>query len=322
MGEFEIIDRYFRPLTMGQAGAANLRDDAAVLAVRSGCELVVTSDTLNEGVHFLPDTVPEDIARKALRVNLSDLAAMGADALCYQLNLAFARPPEGAWLESFTAGLLEDNRAFNVFCSGGDTTSIKGDCLSISITAMGSVPAGQAVRRSGAKDGDVLVVTGAIGAAVLGLAVLQGGYDTVSYADAVARYVLPQPRLGCAALMRRYVHAAADVSDGLFADAGHIMRASGLGLEIDVHAMPLTDAVRRGVEQGIITREQAVKGGDDYELVMAVGPENFENFKAGVDHLDVGLSVIGRFVSGHNDIMLIPAPDFKVDLSRAGWTHF
>lgn len=322
MGEFEIIERYFKPLTMGQGGPDGLRDDAAVLAVPEGHELVVTSDTLNEGVHFLPDTSPADIARKALRVNLSDLAAMGATPFCYQLNLAFPAPPQEEWLKQFSTALLDDNRAFDVFCSGGDTTSIKGGGLSISVTAMGVVPTGNAVRRSGAKDGDVLALTGSIGDAVLGLAVLQGDYDAAVYEGAVERYLTPQPRTDCVEILRRYASAAADVSDGVLADAGHIARASALGVEIDVNAMPLSDDVRRGVDAGILSHEQAVKGGDDYELVMAVSPQNLEALKVGLNDLGVPLSVIGAFVSDHSDVRLVPEPDFQIDLRRSGWTHF
>ena len=131
MDEFAAIEKYFAPLTMGREEAAGLQDDAAVLAVPEGCELVVTSDTLNEGVHFIEGEAPDVIARKALRVNLSDLAAMGAKPLCYQLNIAFPKPPEGAWLKAFSGALLEENRLYDVFCSGGDTTGIKSEGLSI-----------------------------------------------------------------------------------------------------------------------------------------------------------------------------------------------
>ena len=192
MNEFEMIERYCVPLTRGHAGTDALRDDAAVLGIPSDRELIVTSDTLNEGVHFPEGEDPAFIAHKSLRVNLSDLAAMGADPLSYSLNVAFPEKPAESWLSTFSKALQEDNTRFDIFCAGGDTTSIKGGYLSISVTAFGTVPKGTAVRRSGAKAGDVLLVTGPVGDAVLGLKALRGGLET-AYPCAVERYRMPQP---------------------------------------------------------------------------------------------------------------------------------
>ena len=227
MSEFEVIAKYFAPLTMGRDGSAGLCDDAAVVCVPDGHELVVSSDTLNEGVHFLEGCDPADIAHKALRVNLSDLAAMGAEPLCYQLNIAFPEAPSDGWLAAFTGALMDDQKTYGIYCSGGDTTSIKGGFLSVSITVMGSVPKGRAVRRGGAKAGDLIILSGAVGDAVLGLQVLCEGLERDEYAGAVARYLRPEPRCACASLLRGFAHAAIDISDGLLADLGHVAAASG-----------------------------------------------------------------------------------------------
>ncbi len=261
--EFDIIERYFAPLTMGQAGSAGLKDDAALLNVDPDCELVVTSDTLNEAVHFLEGTDPAYIAKKALRVNLSDLAAKASKPLSYQLNIAFPSRPEELWLKAFTQSLLEDNERYGVYCSGGDTTSIKGGLLSVSITAFGTVERGKAVRRGGAQDGDLCVVTNFLGDAVLGLQALQNALDLSLYPSAIERYLCPDPRTDIREILKAYAHASADISDGVLADSMHIARASGLGLELDLSKIKFSDEVIAAIKNGDVSYEQAIKGGDD-----------------------------------------------------------
>ena len=319
MNEFDIIEKYFAPLTRGQDGAAGLRDDAAVLSVPDGYELVVTSDTLNEGVHFLPGEAPENIAKKALRVNLSDLAAMGAEPLCYQLNLAFPEKPSEDWLAAFSKALQEDNLAFKVFCSGGDTTSIDG-AFSVSITAMGVVPKGKAVKRSGAQDGDVLILTGAVGDAVLGLKALREGVE--DYPEAVQRYRVPCPRVSVAEIIREHANAAIDISDGLLADAEHIGRTSGLGVEINVDNLVYSSDVQKALDQSFITRETLLAGGDNYELILAVSATSEREVIQLLQKVDLKPIVIGRLESNALGLSILSSSPFRIDDKKLGWKHF
>ncbi|MGH1402808.1 MAG: thiamine-phosphate kinase [Alphaproteobacteria bacterium] len=322
MGEFSIIDRYFRPLTEGADAAAALKDDAAVLGIPSGHELVVTSDTLNEGIHFLKGSQPEYIAKKVLRVNLSDLASMGAVPLCYQLNIAFPQRPEEAWLSSFSGSLLEDNQKYGVFCSGGDTTSIQGDCLSVSVTAMGLVPQGRAVHRHGAKDGDLLILTDSVGDAVLGLKLLQGKKDISKYPLSSLRYNVPEPRVNIDCILREYVHAAADISDGVLADSMHIAEASGLGLEVDLDKVIFSKEVQHAIQSGVIDFSEALKGGDDYELALAVTPQNERHVISALKEAGLCPMVIGVFKEDVHGISLINARGRISTGFTFGWTHF
>lgn len=322
MSEFDIIERFFAPLTMGQAGSAGLKDDGAVVAVPEGHELVVTSDTLNEGVHFLRGEDPVNIAHKALRVNLSDLASMGADPICYQLNLAFPEKPTENWLERFTGALMDDQALYGIYCSGGDTTSIKGGCLSVSITALGCVPNGRALRRGGAKDGDKIVLTGAVGDAVLGLKVLSEGLDRDKYAGAVSRYLQPLPRVGCVDVLRRYAHAGADISDGLLADLGHVAAASSLGARIDLGAFTFSQEVKQALESKIISIEDVLSGGDDYELVLAVPESLCDKFIAELKKFDLKPLFIGVFLSETQGVVVYEGGTRRTEITHKGWVHF
>lgn len=307
--EFKIIEQYFRPLTNGDM----LHDDAAVLCVPAGYDLIVTSDTLNAGTHFLEDETPENIARKALRTNLSDLASMGARPLSYQLNLAFPQKPSGEWLAAFTGALSQDQAEFGVFCSGGDTTSILGDYLSISITALGLVPVGKALRRDKAKTGDLLMISGPVGDAYLGLKSIRKG---LGFTLAETRYRIPYPRLGSVHLLDA-INAAADISDGLIADAGHIARASCLGLEISLNEISFSNEILSAIDKGIIIPAQALTGGDDYELAMAVNPE----MASVVRSIFPKAQIIGKFVNGQG-VTVRDENGAEVQITTSGWTHF
>ncbi len=320
MSEFEIIEKYFTPLTMGHESADGLKDDAAVLKIPDKHELVVTSDSLNEGVHFLKGEAPENIARKALRVNLSDLAAMAATPLCYQLNIAFPEKPLDKWLEGFSNALYEDNREYNIFCSGGDTTSIQGDNLSVSITAMGTVPKGQAVRRSGAKAGDLIVVTGCVGSAALGLKALQNGLGEGKYKESIERYFVPRPRVNCTEVIRGYVNAAADISDGLIADCMHIAKASRLGAEIDIEKINFSQEVNRAIDDGLYSIEEVITGGDDYELILAVSKGNIKSLLGELHKINLNPMVIGCFLDSDLSLKFINTKG--INISKTGWKHF
>lgn len=293
-GEFDMIARYFRPLTMGRD---DLCDDCAVLAIPAGRELLVTTDTLNAGVHFPEDAHPADIARKALRVSLSDLFSGGGVPLAYQLALAFPHEPEVAWLEAFCGALLSENKAFNVYCSGGDTTSTRA-AFSVTVTAMGSVQAGKSVRRGGAQAGDAAIVTGVIGR----------GYEVYSRGGV---YV-PDLRLVMADIVSAYAHAAVDVSDGLLADVGHIARASGLDLRVAMADIPVVGEPL-----------SAVAGGDDYEIVMAVAADRVDAClracrDAGMDNA----ACIGAFLAGSGVVDLLDRDGRIIPVTNRGWVHF
>ncbi len=324
MDEFSAIEKYFAPLTMGQEAAADLQDDGAVLCVPEGHEFVVTSDTLNEGVHFMIGEAPDMIACKALRVNLSDLASMGATPLCYQLNIAFSSTPDDMWLEAFSRRLLEENKHFDIFCSGGDTTSIKSDNLSISITAIGVVPKGEAVRRGGAQDGDVLILTGMIGDAALGLKCLleKGEGNVFSYNEAITRYRIPEPRVGIENILHEYVNAAIDVSDGVIADSIHIGRASGLGVQIDLDKFVYSNSVQNALEKRHFSVEEAVCGGDDYELILAVSKENQENLMLALKKNNLKPQVIGSLINNGLKNTILSNKPYRIDDLARGWRHF
>ncbi len=285
MNEFEIIETFFRPLTFGHVEAGDLLDDAAVLCVPEGHELVVSSDTLNEEVHFFADCDPAVLARKALRVNLSDLTAMGAEPYCYQLCLAFGEPPHESWLAAFSNALMEEQQLCDIFCSGGDTTRSSGG-LSISITAMGLVPTGRAVLRSGARVGDVLVVTGFVGF----------GYEAVERGEV---YV-PPSRSMLFGVVRDYARAAVDISDGLLADALHIAEASNIGLRYEDKVLELP--------------WEHLTGGEDYELALAVDPDRVDELLAVLRERELDPFVAGHFVKAGE------GTDFK--RVKSGWKHF
>lgn len=290
--EFETIARLFRPLTRGAPEALNLTDDAAVLQSRPGYDLVITKDALVEGVHFRPEDPLDLVARKLLRVNLSDLAAKAAEPFGYFLAVSWSERCGWPERERFARGLAEDGQAFNLSLLGGDTTSTPGP-LTASITMLGYVPEGRMVKRDGARPGDLLAVSGTIGDGYLGL---QGVPELLD------RYRLPRPRLDLRQTLQ-HAHAAADVSDGLLADAGHIAEASGRAVRIDLEKTPLSEPARRWLDAQP-DREAALlalaAGGDDYEIVCAAA------------HAPEGFTIVGAFEEGqgvlvtHNGRTLTP----------------
>src|SRR5882757_4974516 len=266
--EDSLIARYFRPLAT-DPGAFDLTDDAAILK-SSTDELVVTTDAIVEGVHFLPSDPPDTVARKALRVNLSDLAAKGATPAGFVLTLAL-RSADDAWLKPFARGLGEDASHFGCPLLGGDTVSTSGPMM-ISITAFGRVPQGNMVHRGGARPGDRVVVTGTIGDAALGLDILTRGAVATLLADdaaakemLVGRYRVPQPRNALAQAVSDHASAAMDVSDGLAGDLAKLCAASGVSAVIDAANIPLSPAAAALVASGAVGIESIVAGGDDYE---------------------------------------------------------
>jgi thiamine-monophosphate kinase len=304
--EFALIGEHFRPLAM--PAGLELADDAAVLTPPAGKELVVAADAMVAGVHFLPADPPDLVARKLLRVNLSDLAAMGATPLGYLLTISAPFDTEDAWFARFAAGLAEDQRAFGIGLLGGDTTSTPGP-LCLSLTILGTVSPGRAVLRRGARPGDGVWVTGTIGDGALGLLALTGKLDDPT-GFLAERYHLPAPRLSFPVQLAA---AAMDVSDGLVQDLGHLCRASLVGAEIDASLVPLSDAARAADQ-----RQVCLTGGDDYELLMAVQPENEAELLRAAPF---PVTRIGRFVP-EEGVIVRDENGQAMTFSTSGWSHF
>lgn len=312
--EFGFIGRIFRPLA-GE-GALDLRDDAAVMTPPPGREMVMAVDAMVEGVHFLSDDPADTVGRKLLRCNLSDLAAMDATPLGYLLTVARPRHLAEAWFAAFAGGLRVDQDAYGLGLLGGDTTSTPGPVV-LSLTIVGHVAPGCALRRTTARAGDGLWVTGTIGDGALGLLALRGQVPDPDHALA-ARYRLPCPRLGLG--LHGIASAAMDVSDGLVQDAGHLARESGLGVVIEVDQVPLSDAARAAGPQW---RETCLTGGDDYELLLAVPPGHEQALLARGRHHGVRMTRIGRFVdpTAGTGVKLYDAQGNVVKVARTGWSH-
>ncbi len=285
-----------RPLARGDPAALNLADDAAILPARPGLDLVISQDAMVEGVHFLPGEAPDVIARRLLRTSLSDLAAKAADPYAYFLMTAFPPACDEAWRAAFAAGLAQDSARFGLALLGGDTVSTVGP-LALGATVLGWVPRGKSVLRSGARRGDILVVWGTIGDGWLGLKAARGEIDDPAGALAM-RYRLPEPLFGLRDALRHHAHAAADVSDGLLADAGHIAQASGLGVSIDLDALPLSPEARAWLDRQPDPAEGRVAlavGGDDYAIVCAVSPERLDRLSSAARQGGGRFTAIGVF---------------------------
>ncbi len=315
--EFDLIARLLRPLTGGAPEALSLLDDAAVLPARPGFDLVVTKDMIVEGVHFLTSDPLDLVARKLLRVNLSDLAAKAAQPYAYFLAVSW--PPRCGWAEreAFARGLAEDQAAFGVTLLGGDTTATPGP-LAASATLLGWVPAGGALLRSGARPGDVVLVSGVIGDGWLGLKAALG---EIAAPGALARYRLPDPRLELRQALAA-AHACADVSDGLIADAGHIALASGVRLDIDLERIPLSQEGLAHVERApgrLAALIDLATGGDDYELVCTAAPERAGAVIAQARARGVRMTAIGRAAEGQGVRALYEGRE--TILARQGYRH-
>lgn len=309
MDEFARIATFFAPLAA--AAGRGLGDDAAVLAPPAGRELVLTVDQMLEGIHFLAGDDPALIARKLLRRNLSDLAAMGAVPLGYLLTTALPVTVEDSWLARFAEGLREDQQTFNLGLLGGDSSSARSE-ISLSATLIGHVVPGRALPRAGARAGDKIFVTGCIGDAALGLQARLGQLpDPTGFFT--RRSLLPEPRVGLE--LSGIVSAAIDVSDGLIQDIGHICRQSGLGAMINAYAVP---ASPQAAALGSAYLEARLTGGDDYELVLAVPPENQEALQIACGGLAV--TEIGVFCPGAG--VSVQVNGNVLNLASSGWKHF
>ena len=319
LGEFALIDRLLKPLAAGFPGALGLGDDGALLTCPEGHELVVVKDGMVADVHFLADESPANIAARLLRTNLSDLAAMGADPLAYLLFLARPKACSDAWLEEFAEGLAADQAAFNISLIGGDTVSTEGP-LTLSCTAIGSVPRGMAIRRSGAREGDAVYVSGTLGDAAMGLRILRGLAATEDETlDLTDRYRRPQPRLELGRALRGLATAMIDISDGLAADLGHIVEQSaGVGAVIEEARLPLSPVSSHLPG----AHDAALFGGDDYELCFTVPAAREAEVPTLAKRLDLPLTRIGT-ITATGQLEAIRADGTSLPLAgRRGWQHF
>jgi thiamine-monophosphate kinase len=315
-GEFDLIRKYFAPLAAGFSGALDLEDDACTYAVPSGHELVLTADALVEGRHYLVSDPPDLIARKMLRVNLSDLAAKGARPVGYLMTTALGPEIDEDWIAKFAAGLAADQREYGISLMGGDTVATPGP-TTLSVTALGIVPVGRALRRRGAKPGDRLYVSGTIGDGALGLKALRGQLLELNADHRTAlgdRYHLPQPRLklGAGLLESGKVTASMDVSDGLVADAGHIAEASHCGLVIHADRVPLSAAAAEALAGDLDLLPSILGGGDDYELLFTAAA-GFRTSEA--------ITEIGEVVSG-GGVKVVDRDGIEIVLAEGGFRHF
>jgi thiamine-monophosphate kinase len=323
--EDELIARYFAPLAR-HPGALGLRDDAAVFKPPTGYELVITADAIVAGTHFFPDDPPEIVARKALRVNLSDLAAKGAEPAGFVLALGLpgSRPQ---WLEAFAGALGADAKAYRCPLLGGDTVKTTGP-LFVSITAFGTLPRGTMVRRSGAKVGDVVMVSGTIGDAALGLQLQRGirppewKPDRKASDYLVSRYWVPQPRNALAGAVRTHAMAAMDVSDGLAGDLAKLCRASGVSAEVDASKIPLSSAARAALREAPALLTTILGGGDDYEILCTVAAEKADAFRAAAANAKVAVTAIGRIVANNGPPRFCDEADKDVEIGQGSFSHF
>lgn len=317
--EDRLIARYFKPLAK-HPGAFGLADDAAAITPPPGHDLVLKTDGLIAGVHFFPDDPADGIGRKALRVNLSDLAAKGAAPLGFLLSIALPKNFSEAWLADFARGLGQDADACHCPLLGGDTDSTPGP-ITISISAFGTLPAGTMVKRCGAKVGDHVFVTGTIGDAALGLRVRRGELADPS-GHLVSRYRVPQPRMALAGVVRTYASAAIDISDGLAGDLAKLCRASGVSADINVSRVPLSEAASRALASDSNLIEPILTGGEDYEILCTVAPDRVAAFKADSAKADISVVEIGSIIAGDTPPRFIARSGQPLTFAHPGYSHF
>jgi thiamine-monophosphate kinase len=320
--EDKLIQRFFAPLA-SHPGALGLSDDAAFITPPPGCDLVLKTDAIIGGVHFFAEDAAQTVAAKALRVNLSDLAAKGAKPLGFLLSLALPAGTSDAWLANFAEGLRSDAVLYGCPLFGGDTDRTPGP-ITVSIAMVGSVPQGTMVRRAGAKPGDRVFVTGTIGDAALGLAVRKGrdfGLSEPQRQHLLARYLLPQPRNALAEAVRTNASAAMDVSDGLAGDFAKLCRASQVGASIEAARVPLSEAARAVIAAEPAMLETALTGGDDYEIVCTVPGARADSFRAAALAAKVAVSEIGAMERGEG-ARFLDTGGTPLTFKRASYSHF
>jgi thiamine-monophosphate kinase len=326
-GEDRLIATYFRPLAT-HPGALGLMDDAAVLSPPAGHDLVLTVDAVIGGIHFFPEDAADLVAKKALRVNLSDLAAKGAKPVGFLLTLALPERTSENWIALFARGLGSDAKHYDCPLLGGDSTRTIGP-VAIAVTAFGTLPANTMVHRSGAKPGDMVMVSGTIGDAALGLELRSSG-DTAkrwklgnkANYHLTHRYLVPQPRNALAEAIRNHASAAMDVSDGLAGDLAKLCAASGVSAEIDVAKVPLSDAAASVLAVEPEAIERMLSGGDDYEIVCTVSPDRIDEFRAAAQAAQVPVTAIGRVIAVKAPPRFVTGEGKRLHFKRASFSHF
>ena len=323
-GEEAIIQTFLRPLAKHWPGAFDLLDDCALVSPAPGHELVVKTDPVRAGVHFIADDAAGDIAWKALAVNVSDIAAKAARPLAYTMAISFPEAPSRRWMEQFATGLRAAQDAFGCTLIGGDTDRADGP-LSIAVTLFGEIPLGRMVPRTGPRAGDVLCVTGSLGGAALGLRIRQGErcgeLTEVEREGALTRYLRPTPRLGLRAALRAEARAAMDLSDGLAKDLGRMCVAADVGARVELASIPICGAVRRATVSDPAARLQLISSGDDYEILCAVPHDRANHFVAHAVAGGETVSIIGAFTDS-SDVVLIDESGSNVDWQTIGYDHF
>jgi len=321
LDEFERIARFFAPLAA--PGGLRLLDDVGLIPGAAGEQYVLKTDAIVEGVHYRSDDPPGQIAQKLLRVNLSDLAAKGATPVGYLLVTCLPPSCGEAWLEEFAKGLAADQKRFGIKLYGGDSAATPGPAT-LSVAAFGKVKRGKAILRSGAKPGDLVYVSGTLGDAALGLAALKGelaGLDPAGREFLIRRYRLPEPRLALGRALAGLAHAAADISDGLVADLGHVCTASKLGATIEAKLLPLSKAARAAVQAEPERIFAALGAGDDYELVFAASAQAEKRIASLSKKLKLPLTPIGRFEKGKG-VRVLDAGGRPAIVPQTGYRHF
>jgi len=328
MGEFDVINEYFAPLSHGASGAYDLKNDAAVLDVAVGNQMVITSDCLIADVHFLKDDPPQTVARKALAVNLSDLAAMGARPRAYTLAIAWPTPIDTHWIKTFASGLKMAQDEWGVTLIGGDTVATAGP-LTLTVTAFGEIEAGRALTRSGANPGDDLYVTGTIGDAALGLLVARDdcftSLDQCHREFLIERYRCPTPRISLGPELLGLATSAIDISDGLIADAKHIAdQSAGLAI-IAASRVPLSPPVNTLITDTPNILKTVMGGGDDYEILFTAPPSKGPMIDTLADKLSLSITCIGRIngmINAPGVQVIGPDGDPLASDSQFGFLHF
>jgi thiamine-monophosphate kinase len=322
-GEDRLIARYIKPLAKNP-GALALTDDAAFLTPPGGRDLVVTTDAIVAGIHFFPADPAAAVASKALRVNLSDLAAKGAEPAGFVMTLGL---PEikPRWLEAFARQLAADARTYACPLLGGDTVKTKGP-LFVSVTAIGTLPHGTMVKRSGAKAGDVVMVTGTLGDAALELLRREASpkwkLSRTAAKHLARRYLYPEPRCGLAAAVRRCASAAMDISDGLAGDLTKLCRVSGVSAEIEIEKVPLSSAAQAALAAAPKLIETVLTGGDDYEIVCTIPPRQLDQFRELARDAKVPMTVIGRIVAGKTPPRFLDTKGRPRGFAHRSFSHF
>ncbi len=321
LGEFERIARFFAPLAAPEG--LELLDDVAIIPGPSGEQYVLKTDAIVEGVHFLPEDPADQVAQKLLRVNLSDLAGKGAVPVGYLLTTALPRERDETWLEGFAQGLARDQKEFGIGLLGGDSVATTGP-VTLSVTAVGRVRAGETVLRRGAQPGDSVFVSGTLGDGALGLGVLRGKLPELGAAhhDFLAnRYRIPQPRLRLGQRLVGTARAMMDISDGLVADLGHICETSVVGAVVEVARLPLSPAARAAITADASRVMAALSGGDDYELLFTAPADAADRIAAIAREISVPVTVIGRIERGKG-IRVNDEQGAPVSVIETGYRHF